>query len=319
MHEDDDIPVMKPSFVNKILCVFGCATLCGLRDRFTEKLVFFPPKPATYSFNKDKDNGKEYMHLMDNNGNYIQPSYKHSNLTVGFISSYKQKKIAYLHIAHPDSNLTLIFSHGNATDLGYMRDILLMLARDIKCSILAYDYTGYGLSEGTPNVASIHHNIETIFDLYKQKYKTSKVILYGQSLGTAVSVFLASKNHELDGIVLHSPLLSGLRVMLPNTINKNSYFFDILRNIDLIKEINVPIFIIHGTYDQEVTVEHGLILSEAAKVKYPPFFVEGGSHNNIEIEFRAQYIEKLKEFINYILDQDHQALAINSSNVLLSV
>ena len=46
------------------------------------------------------------------------------------------------------ANQTLLFSHGNAEDLGMMYKRMKDLALVLCVNILAYDYTGYGLSEG---------------------------------------------------------------------------------------------------------------------------------------------------------------------------
>lgn len=49
------------------------------------------------------------------------------------------------------------------------------------------------------------------------------VILYGQSIGTVPTIDLASK-YEVGAVVLHSPLMSGMRVAFPDT--KRTWFFD---------------------------------------------------------------------------------------------
>ena len=41
---------------------------------------------------------------------------------------------------------TLLFSHGNAEDLGYLQEGVQLLAHHLNVNLLAYDYTGYGLS-----------------------------------------------------------------------------------------------------------------------------------------------------------------------------
>ena len=62
-------------------------------------------------------------------------------------------------------------------------------------------------------------------------------------------------------------------------------WFDLYPNIDLARKVEAPVFVIHGTQDQEVPVEHGVALAEAALNAYKPWFVEGAGHNNIEVRF----------------------------------
>lgn len=49
------------------------------------------------------------------------------------------------------------------------------------------------------------------------------IILYGQSIGTVPTVDLASR-YECAAVILHSPLMSGLRVAFPDT--RKTYCFD---------------------------------------------------------------------------------------------
>ena len=51
-------------------------------------------------------------------------------------------------------------------------------------------------------------------------------MLYGQSVGSGPTCDLATRLPALRGVVLHSPILSGLRVMYPV---KRTYWFDIYK------------------------------------------------------------------------------------------
>ena len=56
--------------------------------------------------------------------------------------------------------------------------------------------------------------------------KEEDVILYGQSVGSGPTLDLASRLSRLRAVVLHSPILSGLRVMYAV---KRTYWFDIYK------------------------------------------------------------------------------------------
>jgi hypothetical protein len=82
-----------------------------------------------------------------------------------------------------------------------------------------------------------------------------QVVVYGQSVGSGPSCFLASREH-VAGLVLHSGLTSGLRVLTPS---RALGCFDIFPNVDRIQRVTCPVLVIHGEKDVEVPCEHGCV------------------------------------------------------------
>merc|ERR1712154_755578 len=113
------------------------------------------------------------------------------------------------------------------------------------------------------------------------EYKPCHIVAYGQSLGTCLSVYLSSK-YPVGGVILHSPLMSGLRVM--QHLDK-TYWFDLYPVVEQIQHVFAPIFVIHGNRDKEIGVIHGKILSRIAPNSYSPWFVPYAGHNDIEVMF----------------------------------
>lgn len=56
--------------------------------------------------------------------------------------------------------------------------------------------------------------------------KQEDIILYGQSVGSGPALELATRLPNLRAVILHSPILSGLRVMYPV---KRTFWFDIYK------------------------------------------------------------------------------------------
>jgi len=166
-------------------------------------------------------------------------------------------------------------------------------------NILAYDYSGYGLSTGTPTMRNTLADGEAVLNYLTSspefKDSTKFIILYGQSLGSGITFHLAKKfPTKISGVVIHSGLMSALRVIqeVPKT-----KWFDIYPNIDIVKHCMAPLFVIHGTEDVEIPVTHGQALITASPNAYKPWFVEGAGHNNIEIHWREALFKKLAQFI----------------------
>ncbi|KQJ91670.1 alpha/beta hydrolase domain-containing protein 17B isoform X2 [Brachypodium distachyon] len=160
-----------------------------------------------------------------------------------------------------------------------------------------YDYSGYGQSSGKPSEQNTYADIEAAYKCLIENFdaKEEEIILYGQSVGSGPTVDLASRLKRLRAVVLHSPILSGMRVMYPV---KRTYWFDIYKNIDKIPHVTCPVLIIHGTADEVVDWSHGKQLWELCKEKYEPLWLRGGKH--CDLELFPEYLRHLKKFIHRV-------------------
>ena len=73
------------------------------------------------------------------------------------ITSSNGKKISAVYLPNPDARFTLLVSHGNAEDLGDIREWLEDM-RQAGFSVFSYDYQGYGTSEGKPSEDAAYAN-----------------------------------------------------------------------------------------------------------------------------------------------------------------
>ena len=80
-------------------------------------------------------------------------------------------------------------------------------------------------SSGKPSEKNLYSDIESAWTALRTQYGVSpeNILLYGQSIGTVPTVDLASR-YEVAAVVLHSALMSGMRVAFPQT--KRTWFFD---------------------------------------------------------------------------------------------
>jgi pimeloyl-ACP methyl ester carboxylesterase len=106
------------------------------------------------------------------------------------------------------SKITILFSHGNAEDLGMFYDSFLEFSLELKVNVLAYDYEGYGKAGGVPTEQGCYHCIDAAFHFLNTTLHipSEQIVLYGRSLGSGPSCYLAEKLHKqqkvLGGLML---------------------------------------------------------------------------------------------------------------------
>ena len=202
-------------------------------------------------------------------------------------------------------NFVILFSHGNAVDIGQMPPFYTSLAKALRTDIMCYDYSGYGASTGKPSEANLYSDIQAVFKFLIDEFKfpANQIILYGQSIGTVATIDLASKSigSEAAAVILHSPLLSGWKVLLPNS-KKNSYAcIDPFPNYSKVSKIQSKVLVIHGTHDEIIGFEHGQEIYQMAANKFDPFWVQMAGHNDIE-QF-PHYVIRLRKLIKELTTQ----------------
>ncbi|KAK4367637.1 hypothetical protein RND71_011429 [Anisodus tanguticus] len=263
------------------------------------KFAFFPPNPPSYGVVVEESTGKLKL---------TEVAAK-ENVDVLKLPTKKGTEIVAVYIRNPAAMLTVLYSHGNAADIGQMYDLFTELSHHLRVNLMGYDYSGYGRSTGKPSEQNTYADIEAAYRCLEETYgvKEEDVILYGQSVGSGPTLDLASRLSRLRAVVLHSPILSGLRVMYPV---KRTYWFDMYKNIDKILLVECPVLIIHGTADDVVDCSHGKQLFELSKQKYEPLWVEAGNH--CDLELFPEYIKHLKKFISAIEKSNVSSVLIMS-------
>ncbi|KAH9615081.1 hypothetical protein KSS87_011058 [Heliosperma pusillum] len=259
----------------------------GVKSSMAAKFAFFPPNPASYKVIKDERSG-----LM-----VLEPYPHRENVDILKIPTRRGTEIVAMYVRYPMAHSTLLYSHGNAADIGQMYELFIQLSIHLKINIMGYDYSGYGQSTGKPSENNTYSDIVAAYKCLEENYgaKQEDIILYGQSVGSGPTLDLATRLPKLRAVVLHSPILSGLRVMYPV---KRTYWFDIYKNIDKIPLVRCPVLVIHGTADDVVDFSHGKTLWELCQEKYEPLWLKGGNHCDLEVY--PDYIKHLKKFVTTV-------------------
>ena len=201
--------------------------------------------------------------------------------------------VAAIFIESPGAPLTVLLSHGNAEDLGHARGRMAELAR-LGVSVLGYDYPGYGSSEGRATEAGANRAIEAAYRFLVEDRGVDprRLVLYGQSVGGGPTLHLASCR-PVAGVVLHATFTSAFRVPLRWRL----FPFDRFDNLSIIRQIDLPLLILHGTDDRVVAPWHGQRLFEEAASSHKRIaWFPGAQHNDLVRVAGPRWGAVLREF-----------------------
>ena len=194
---------------------------------------------------------------------------------------------------------TLLMSHGNAEDLPRVEEwVDRIFAPRIKANVMLYEYSGYGDSEVEPCESYVYSDCEAAlwFLTGCLKIPLEHIIVYGRSLGSGPSCYLAEKYPNLSGLILQTPLTSVYRVMVDFRFTLPG---DMFPNIDRMKHIQCPVLVIHGTRDEIVPTEHAeQLIAACPHGNKSIFLVEGAGHNNIESVAGPPLFQVIQNFID---------------------
>jgi fermentation-respiration switch protein FrsA (DUF1100 family) len=232
---------------------------------FSDRLIFFPPVRT----------------------------YNNEQLEIVLVPTQDDMQIATLYLPNPKATYTILYSHGNAEDLGYLSGLLEQM-REAGFSVIAYDYRGYGMSTAaTPSAKAVHLDIAGVYDYATQTLAIppAQLILYGRSVGSGPAIDLATQQ-PVAGLIIEGGFVSAFRVVTQITLLP----FDKFPNLRNILKVQCPVLIIHGTEDEVISPWHGQKLFEAAHEPKYLLEVEGAGHNDIIPTAGEQYWKKLREF-----------------------
>lgn len=225
-----------------------------------------------------------------------QPSSYQDTQNIIKITTPDQIQLSAVYRANPAAIYTVLYAHGNAEDLGDIEPVLQKL-QSLDFNVFAYDYRGYGTSQGKPTEQNAYRDIETVYNYLTQQLgvQSQRIIAYGRSVGSGSAVDLAFRK-PLAGLVLESAFTSAFRVIVPFPI----FPFDKFPNLSKIKKVNCPVLIIHGKADDTIPFSHGQQLFAAARPPKLSLWVDEAGHNDLMWVAGEQYGKILEDFAQLI-------------------
>ena len=186
-------------------------------NRKKDKFIYIPAQP---------EHDIEYIH--EAFGSADNPAIEENIMLLYSWLSNDDYEIPIVFLQRNDAKITILYSHGSTVDLGGVYSRVKELSELLHANVLAYEYTGYGYSvpkHAVPSEKMCYRNIQSAYDYLTQDLGIPhwKIVLYGRSLGSGPSCYLAKKTADegesVAGLILHSPFLSINRIVIDSEVN----------------------------------------------------------------------------------------------------
>ena len=197
-----------------------------------------------------------------------------------YIKNTDNINLRSLYYEHPaNTKNTLLMFHGNAGPIENRFYKINKLSK-YKQNILLISWRSYSGNEGNPTEEGLYDDARSAIKWLEDKDINIKdIIIYGESLGTAVSIEVAQKA-SFKGIILEAPFTSMIDAAkyhypyLPVGIMlKDKYLSD-----QKIKNINSPILIMHAMGDDIVPFRMGKTMFNLANEPKYNYFIDEDKH-----------------------------------------
>ncbi|MEX2271082.1 MAG: alpha/beta hydrolase [Vicinamibacterales bacterium] len=205
----------------------------------------------------------------------------------------------FLPASHQPAWFTVIVFNGNAGNRAYRAPLASALqAHNI--AVLLFDYRGFGGNPGTPTEAGLTRDAQSARAYLRTRTDVdqSRVVYFGESLGTALAVTLAAADPPA-AVILRSPFASMAEVgqlhypMLP----VRWLLRDRHAAIDAIGRVTSPVLVIAGERDSIVPLAQSRRLFDAVSSEKELIVVRGADHNDYALLAGPQMIEGIVRFL----------------------
>jgi uncharacterized protein len=191
----------------------------------------------------------------------------------------------------------VLYLHGNGGHIGYRAERLRRFV-EAGYGALMLEYRGYGGNPGTPSERGLYADAEAAATfLENEAIPPHRVVLWGESLGSAVAVHLAAER-PVAGVVLEAPFTSVAAVaqlhyaFVPAAMLVRDRFDSLSR----IGRIAAPLLVLHGGRDRVVPIRLGRSLFDAASEPKEGWFVPEAEHEDLAafgaLEAAIAFIER---------------------------
>ncbi|UYV38999.1 alpha/beta fold hydrolase [Rhodobacteraceae bacterium D3-12] len=203
-------------------------------------------------------------------------------------------------VAQPSQGKPVIlYFHGNAGNLAARAGrFQRFMARGY--GVVAPAYRGSSGSSGQPNEAALSFDAGRILQRIGQFTGDAPVVIYGESLGTGVTLTAVDRaGVQPAAVVLEAPFTS-VRAVALNAYPQLAPVIERMKSkwdsLSRVKRLTAPLLVLHGTDDSLIPIAQGRQIHAAARASHKQFReVKGGHHTDL---WRSDVLPDLWRFID---------------------
>jgi uncharacterized protein len=244
---------MKSAFAF-LLAIYVLAAAC--LAIFQRRLMYFPDRRLTHPAEAGMS-GTEELRLKADDG----------------------KTLIAWHLPPRQGRPLILYFHGNGGALADRVPRFRMFAAS-GYGFLAVSYRGYGGSAGSPTQIGLMRDGEAAYREAKHLgYSDDRIVLMGESLGTGIATVLAA-TRKAAALVLDSPFSSAADAAAAHypIFPVRWFMIDQFRSDLAIRNVNIPVLIVHGDGDGVIPIALAKRLFERANEPKAFITVAGGGH-----------------------------------------
>lgn len=277
--------------------ILGALILCACVFLYfmQNKMIYMPNPPPINSQSPNT-----------NPPGYRNPGERGLNYTDIWLLTDDQVKIHGWLVKSSIRAPTIVFFTENAGNIGFRIDTIQQFVVELKFNVFILSYRGYGNSDGSPSEAGLQSDVRAAvkFVFEEASIDTSKVFLFGRSLGGAAAVYAASqmRDYQFSGLILENTFTS-LDELVDYLMPKIAWMKAlVLRNhwssISRIHSITCPIMFVSGREDELVPASQmDRLYNAATGAAFRRLYqVPDGNHNMTWRQAGNDYIPWFRDF-----------------------
>lgn len=193
------------------------------------------------------------------------------------LTSADGEQVIAWHVPPHGTKPVVVYFHGNAGALNLRAGRFKWLTDD-GTGLVALSYRGYGGSTGKPTEDGLILDATAAYDFATTRYSARHIVLWGESLGTAVAIALAAER-EVGGLILDAPFTSIADVgAAAYPLAPVRWFIrDAFHSDERVVRVKAPLLVLHGERDSIVPLRFGeRLFALAPEPKQMVRFPQGG-------------------------------------------